>query len=188
MERQSKSDMFFRRSYFVGLMVVLLAVVGGLQICNRPTRGAVIEQLQSDNKRFRVRVTAYEETGVNVNGAYYLFEAASSGSDQWREIMTFRHDDQPKIQTDQVRFINDDIGYVFMGWMYAVTTDAGATWTVWSAEKDLRDWQCCNYKLISDVIIASDGRGVMKLNPVAGRRGEVAELQTNDYGRHWTQP
>lgn len=72
-------------------------------------------------------MTAYEEKGANVNGAYYLFEATPAGSDQWREIMTFRHDDDPKISADQVRYVNDNIGYVFMGWMYAVTTDAGRT-------------------------------------------------------------
>jgi hypothetical protein len=180
--------MYFKKSYFVGLVLFALAVVSGFQLCGRSHRGAVIEQWHSDNKRFKVRVTAYEEKGANVNGAYYLFEAAPSGSDQWREIMTFRHDDQPKIPTDQVRYVNADVGYVFMGWMYAVTTDAGTTWSVWSAEKDLPYWQCCNYKLISDVTIGSDGRGIMRLNPIGGRSGEVTELRTNDYGRHWTQP
>ena len=180
--------MYFRKSYFVGLVLFVLGVVGGFQSCDRSKRGAVIEQWHSDNKPFKIRVTAYEETGANVNGAYYLFEAAPSGSDHWREIMTFRHDDDPKIPANQVRYVNDDIGYVFMGWMYAVTTDAGRTWSVWSAEKDLPDWQCCNYKLISDVTIGSDGRGEMRLNPIEGRRGEVAELRTNNYGRHWTQP
>lgn len=180
--------MYFRKSYFVGLVLLVLAVSGCYLVFDQPHRGAVIEQWQSENKRFRVRVTAFEEKGANVNGAYYRFEGASSGSDDWREIMTFRHDDDPKIPRDQVRFVNDEIGYVFMGWMYAVTTDAGKSWSVWSAEKDLPDWQCCNYKLINDVTMGSDGRGVMRLSPSEGRRGEVAELRTNDYGRHWTQP
>jgi hypothetical protein len=180
--------MYFRKSYFVGFVLFMLAVGGSSQVCDRPHRGAMIEQWHSDNKNFRVRVTAYEEKGANVNGAYYLFEATPAGSDQWREIMTFRHDDDPKIPADQVRYVNDSIGYVFMGWMYAVTTDAGRTWSVWSAERDLPDWQCCNYKLISDVTIGSDGRGVMRFNPIDGRRGEIAELRTNDYGRHWVRP
>lgn len=180
--------MYFRKSYFVRLVLFVSAIVGSCQIYDQTHRGAVLEQWQSDNKPFKIRVTAYEEKGANVNGAYYLFEAASAGSDHWREIMTVRHDDQPKIPADQVRYVNYDIGYVFMGWMYAVTTDAGNSWSVWSAEKDLSDWQCCNYKLISDVTIGSDGRGVMRLNPIEGRRGEVAELRTNDYGRHWTRP
>lgn len=180
--------MYFEKSYFVGLMLFVLAVVGGCQIYDRSNRGTVNEQWHSESKRFRIRVTAYEETGANVNGAYYLFETAPSESDHWREIMTFRHDDDPKIPVDQVRYVNDEVGYVFMGWMYAVTTDAGTTWSVWSAEKDLPDWQCCNYKLISDVTIGCDGRGVMRLNPIEGRRGEVAQLRTNDFGRRWTQP
>jgi hypothetical protein len=52
--------------------------------------------------------------------------------------MIVRQDDDPKIPVDQVRYVGD-IGYVFMGFMYAVTTDAGKTWSVWSAEKDLPD-------------------------------------------------
>jgi hypothetical protein len=117
-----------------------------------------------------------------------MFETASAGSDHRREIMTFRHDDDPKIPVDQVRYLNDDIAYVFMGWMYVVAADAGNTWSVWSAEKDLPNWQCCNYKLISDVTIGSDGRGVMRLNTIAGHTGEVAQLHTMDFGRHWIQP
>jgi hypothetical protein len=180
--------MYFRKSYFVGLVLFAVALVGVFRMCDRSHRGPVIEQWQTENKRFRVRVTAYEERGTNVNGAYYVFEAAPAGSDQWREIITFRHDDNPKIPTDQVRYVNHDIGYVFMGWMYAVTTDAGSTWSVWSAEKDLPNWQCCNYKLISNVTLGSDGGGTMKLNAIEGRRGELPELRTNDYGRHWIQP
>jgi hypothetical protein len=179
--------MYFR-SYFIGLVLLVLAVVGCFQIYNRSQRGAVIGQWQSDNKTFSVRVTTYEETGANVNGAYFVFEAASAQTQQWKEIMTFRHDDDPKITADQVRYVNDEIGYVFMGWMYAVTTDAGRSWSVWSAERDLPDWQCCNYKLIRDVTIGTDGRGIMTLNPIEGRRGEVTELRTKDYGRHWTRP
>lgn len=180
--------MYFMKSYFVCLVLFVLAILSSFQGCHRSHRDAVIEQWQSDNKSFRVRVTAYKETGANVNGAYYRFEATRAGSDDWREIMTFRHDDDPKIPTDQVRYVDNETGYVFMGWMYAVTTDAGRTWSVWSAEKDLAGWQCCNYKLISNVTIESDGRGVMRINPIQGRRGEVSELRTNDYGRNWTQP
>jgi len=72
-----------------------------------------------------------------------------------------------------------------MGWMFAVTTDGGATWSVWDAKKDLPNWQCCNYGLIKDVRLDSKGTGVMILNPIPQRRGEVPELHTNDFGRHW---
>src|SRR5437588_8067284 len=133
----------------------------------------------------RVVVTAYAEKNSFVPGAYYSFEAID-GSNNRREIMTFRHDDPVPINKNGIAFLNDDIGYVFMGWMYAVTTDGGSSWHVWSADKDLPGWECCNYRLIQDVHIAPDGTGRMILNPIPHRRGEVPELHTTDYGRHWS--
>jgi hypothetical protein len=176
-----------RKLFLLELALVVLTFAGGCAFfaSRAPGRGAVLEKWQTENKAFQIRVTSYEETGANVNGAYYVFESAAVGSNDWREIVTFRHDDQPKIPADQVRFVNDQIGYLFMGWIFAVSTDGGVTWSVWDANKDLPHWQCCNYKLIRDVTIANNGTGVLKLNPIQDRRGEVPELRTNDYGQHW---
>lgn len=99
--------------------------------------------------------------------------------------MTFRHDDPVPIPREQVRFVNDRIGYVFMGWMYAATTDGGRSWSVWDARKDLPDWSCCNYRLIQDVRMQLDGVGRMTLNPIPGRPAEASELETQDYGQSW---
>jgi hypothetical protein len=133
----------------------------------------------------RVVVTAYAEKNSFVPGAYYSFETIDD-SNHKVQIMTFRHDDPVPINKNGVVFLNDNIGYVFMGWMYAVTTDGGSSWHVWSADKDLPGWKCCNYELIQDVHLASDGTGRMKLNPIPQRQGEVPELHTKDYGRHWS--
>jgi len=176
-----------RRLFLLGLTLFVLAFAGGCALFAGRTqgRGAVLEKWQTENKTFKVRIISYEERGANVNGAYYVFESAAVSTNAWREIVTFRHDDQPKIPADQIRFVNDHIGYLFMGWMYAVTTDAGRNWSVWTAERDLPNWQCCNYGLIRDVTLANDGSGIMRLNPIQGRRGEVPQLRTDDYGRHW---
>ena len=99
--------------------------------------------------------------------------------------MLFRHDDPVPIPRQQVRFANNDTAYVFMGWMYAVTTDSGKTWSLWNAEKDLQGWQCCNYGLIIDVVMLPDGSGTMSCNAIPKRAGEVAQLETHDFGRHW---
>jgi len=107
-----------------------------------------------------------------------------AGGSEWREVMAFKHDDDVSMH-DQVRFVDEGIAYGFMGWMYAVTTDGGKNWFIWSAERGLPNWECCNYRLIADVSMAKDGTGLMKLNAIQGRRGEVPELHTNDYGRHW---
>ena len=176
-----------RKLFLIGLTLFAMAFGGGCALfgSHAQGRGAVLEKWQTENKAIKIRVTSYEETGANVNGAYYQFESAAPSSNDWHEIVIFRHDDQPKIPADQVRFVNDRIAYLFMGWMYAVTTDAGRSWSVWTAERDLPNWRCCNYRLIGDVAIANDGNGIMRLNPIQDRRGEVTQLRTNDYGRHW---
>lgn len=166
----------------VGLVILLCAVFVFLA----PRRGKVIETWQTRNNTFTIRVTAHSErlSLPGLGGAYYVFDSNRVGSEQWGEILVFRHDTSVWIPRDQVRFVNDKIAYVFMGWMYGVTTDAGSTWSVWNAQNDLLNWQCCNYNLIQDVRIAPDGVGTMRLKPE--RRGEISELHTRDYGRHWS--
>lgn len=148
-------------------------------------RGKMFDNWESGNTKFQIKITGYEE-GVWTGGANYVFQSASVGSDEWHHIMTVRQDDPVPIPRDQTHFMNDQIGYVFMRWMYAVTIDAGSTWHVWNLEKDLPNWECCNYGVIKDVSIAPDGTGRMKLDAVPGRSGEVPELHTRDFGQHWS--
>jgi hypothetical protein len=179
--------MYYRKRLLLGL-TVLVGCVGfncGVFTNWAQHRGAVIETWRGENNTFRIRVTSYMEKGSLVTGAYYVFESAKLSSNDWGEIVTFRHDDRPKIPANQVRFLSDQTGYLYMGWVYAVTTDSGTTWWVWDAKKDLPNWQCCNYDLIRNVTIANDGSGMMRLNPIQDRRGEVSELRTSDYGKHW---
>ena len=155
-------------------------------VASRPERGKLISQWETNNNVFKIRVSEYEEKGAFLGGAYYVFESAPLNSDTWQQIMIFRHDDRVGIAKDQVRFVDERTGYTFMGLMCAVTKDGGANWTVWDATKDLPDWQCCNYGLIQELSIALNGKGIMRLNPIPQRRGEVPELRTTDYGQHWS--
>jgi hypothetical protein len=179
--------MSYTKLSLLGLTLFVLTFTGGCALFDGRAqgRGAVLEEWQTKNEAFKIRVTSYAEVGANVNGAYYRFETAPLSSNDWREIMTFRHDDRPAIPKEQIRFLNDRTAHVFMGWMYAVTTDGGVSWSVWDATKDLPNWQCCNYRLIREVQLVADGTGKMPLNPIPQRMGEVSELYTQDYGRHW---
>jgi hypothetical protein len=148
--------------------------------------GAIAETWETSNGSFKIRVDRrYEENGGFVAGAYYVFRSLPTGSDGWRDILTFRHDDPNPIPRKQVRFLNNQVGFVFFGWMYAVTTDGGANWAVWDNSRDLPKWQCCNYRLINDVQLEPDGTGTMTLNVIPDR-GEVPQLRTKDFGRHWS--
>lgn len=134
-----------------------------------------------------VRISAYpEKNGGFVAGAYYRFESRSRDRKDWVTVMQFRHDDPIPIPKENAKFLNSEAAFLFMGWKYAVTTDGGKHWRVWNAEKDLAGWQCCNYGLIKQVELSQNGNGKMILDPIPGRRGEVAELFTSDFGDHWS--
>ena len=173
----------------ISVMFLAIVIGGGYQFFNGSQRGTKInETWETTNGTFKVKVTSYaEENGGFVAGAFYVFQSSSAASHGWHEVMTFRHDDPVAIPRDQVRFVNAQIGYIYMGWKYAVTTDSGANWTVWTAEKDLPNWQCCNYRLIQEVRLAADGTGTMILKPIPQRAGEVPQLRTKDFGQHWQE-
>ena len=174
------------KTILIGAIGLSLIAIVGYQSLYRSRNGKILDKWETRNNSFRVRVISYAEKRGFVPGAYYVFESSPVMSDQWREIMTFRHDDPVPIPRNQVRFVSEQVGYIFMGWMFAVTTNGGSDWSVWHADIDLPGWECCNYKLIKSVTILSDGSGEMILSPIPGRKGEVPTLQTKDYGRHWS--
>src|SRR5947207_1962741 len=150
------------RKVFVALALSVLVAMSTSFSCADGRYGKLIETWQTTNGSITVRVSAFLQRGVFLEpGAYYVFQASPAPSKGWQEIMTFRHDDPVPIPRTQVRFVNEQIAYVFMGWMHAVTTDGGQTWSTWTATRDLPGWQCCNYNLIRDVIINKGGYGRM---------------------------
>jgi hypothetical protein len=166
---------------------VLLGVIASLTWYMRPGPAErPSEVVEIPGPTFTVRISSYpEKNGGFVAGAYYRFESRSSDRKDWLTVMQFRHDDPDPIPRQNVRFLNSDVAFLFMGWKYAVTTNGGKHWRVWNAEKDLAGWQCCNYGLIKEVELSQNGNGKMIMNPISGRRGEVAELFTSDFGDHW---
>jgi hypothetical protein len=150
--------------------------------------GPVTDSKRLSNGRAAVRVDRHEEVDVFLPGAYLKFYGKSADNEEWTPLFTFRHDDPIPIPQDCVRFVSADIAYAFVGWYYTVTTDAGHTWSTWKASHYLPNWRCCNYRLIRDVTLSTDGSGSMVLNPIPSRRGEVPELATTDFGKHWLVP
>lgn len=150
-----------------------------------PYRGEKFETWQTENKTFQVRVDAYHEAnGGFIPGAYYTFLSAPSGSNDFVELMTFRHDDPIEIRKQQVQFASENVGFVFMGWMFASTSDAGKTWTMWDGCKQAPELEMCNYEGIKAVEISAEGTGTMTINSKLGD-GPFLTLRTQDYGRSW---
>jgi hypothetical protein len=144
------------------------------------------ESWEADNKSFKIFAIAYDLLmNVRPSSKYYTFSYAPTGSSEMQSIFTIRQDDTVPIPRNQVRFIGDQIGYVFMGWIFAVTTNGGKTWHKWDAESEMSNWQCCDPNLIQTVEIGVDGLGSMVLKAYPQRPGEVLTLRTDDYGQHW---
>jgi hypothetical protein len=133
----------------------------------------------------RVRVTSHPDKSLYAAGTFYRFEVLPVGAEHWREVTTFLHDDAIPIPREQMRRVTDQIAYFFIGWTCAVTADGGQTWAVWTAARDLPNWQCCNYRLIRDMTIREDGSGTMLCDTLEGHSGEVPRLETADFGHTW---
>lgn len=171
--------------------IVLVSTISALAcLCavnQAPQRGRqILEDWESSNTQFSIRITAYDEEGGYPSGAYYVFQSARLHSNDWHEFLVFRHDERVAIPRGNIRFPSEIVGYVFMGWKYAVTVDSGQSWQIWDAQKDLENWTCCNYGLIEDLHFTTSGSGVMVLNPIPRGGGEVKQLYTEDFGQHWS--
>lgn len=150
-----------------------------------PYKGPQFETWQTENKSIQVRVDAFHEAnGGFVSGAYYTFLSAPAGSNEWKEIMTFRHDDPIEIRKNQVHFVGGDVGFVFMGWMFASTNDAGKSWQVWNACDKAAAFKICNYEGIKAVDLSPSGSGTMTVYPIPDR-SPLPVLRTEDFGSTW---
>ena len=129
-------------------LVAIIAVMGLITAANwhfvslfvsGPYMGGITESWETSNQTFKLRIDRHSEENAFVGGAYYVFQSASIGSDNWREIFTARHDDPNPIPRENLQFVNPQIGFVFFGPKYAVTTDGGRSWII----------RVCNLKSIS---------------------------------------
>ncbi len=150
-----------------------------------PDRKHVLESFETPTAP-KIRVLVHPQRAFLGGGPYFRFESQPPSSADWREVATFVHDSVPgPIPQQQIRRVTDEIAFFFIGWLCAVTADGGHSWAVWRADRDLPNWQCCNYGLIQDIIIREDGSGTMICAPLEGHAGEIPRLDTNDFGRTW---
>ncbi len=135
---------------------------------------------------FDVKAERKLESCSFVPGAYYVFSARQANSAEWREVMTFRHDDPKENFGESIQIVNSKVAFIFMGWKSAITFDSGKTWNLWNAEEDIENWKGVNYRLIEKMSVSENGEGVMILNPLPDRN-EPKELYTSDFGKTWKQ-
>ena len=136
----------------------------------------------TSNDNFRIRVQMFPEEGAGfVLGGYYVFQSADTDSDNWIDIVTYKQDDPNPIPCDHVRFLGDKTAYVFMGQMFAVTSNGGGAWKVWDVANDPA-WR--DRAWIENIELSESGVGTMMLRIIGDKR---ATLRINDYGYHWNE-
>jgi len=166
------------------LITVITVTIGvflllfGIHQAVKPKKGALFESYIFEGSRLKIKVESRHENGLLVwlPGAYYDYEAKRNDSDSWQPIFTFYFDNPMKIPKEQIKEINEKVSYVFIGWMYSVTTDGGKTWSTWDADKK----QQCGF--IQSVELGPEGQGTMNLYD---RTGATCQLYTTDFGKTW---
>lgn len=168
-------------------LLVLTVLCVGEFVCSCTNTAHLVDAKEINKDGIQIRILRYEESQplIGLPGSFYVYESRDEGQG-WKKFMEFRHDDQIPIPIDQVKVFAQGKAAVFIGWRLAVTLDGGLHWTVWDAAKAFPEWKCCNYKLINEVSIHSDGWGEMRLNPITGS-GESRMLTTRDFGVHWNK-
>jgi hypothetical protein len=132
-----------------------------------------------------VKITAFRERrsfAQVLGGAYYVFETKNRQDRDWRRFLVIKHDDLEPIDKRSIVLINDRIGYVFMIEKFAVTTDAGMTWSGSGPSniESLKDDMSCR---IQSVKVEENGTGTMDLK--CNKSATV--LSTKDFGVTWQQ-
>jgi hypothetical protein len=168
------------------LRILLIVVVFGFGGCYSSRSGDQIATFQRENEAFTIRVTVLTEKRYFAQvlaGAFYVFEAKKNDEQHWREIFVFLHDDPIPIDEEGIRFVNDRVAYVYMSWMYAVTTDGGETWSVWDGSKYPLERGRIGFNAIQNVKLLENGEGTMRLKLVANN--DPIFLRTKDFGINW---
>lgn len=176
-----------------GAAALLLLLLACLRLagCAEPRQGKVIEEWETSNNTFKIRVTVYNEGNPQQpaqNGAYYKFESSPAGADKWSEVTTFWRPQRAPIPRDHVKFPNDKTGYFYWHDWFAVTTDGGGTWKMWDATKQIPDFNEYGPDFIRQEVTLDDGgNGTMILKRVTKEDPRQWTLRTRDYGQHWEQ-
>jgi len=136
----------------------------------------------SPNNGFQIRLQVFPR----FNGWDYEFESKRRDSEEWNTALVFLYDGFHEMSQDQIKFVDQNTAYIFLGWKIAVTSDAGKSWAEWDGEKDLDGWTCCNYSLIRSVDLDRSGNGRMKLDfYLDEKKKDFLILQTSNYGKNW---
>lgn len=152
------------------------------------TRGPAYETWESSSEVFKVRLTAYREVGIFMPGAFYSFESAPVGSDEWTEVKELRGDDAIPLThfKERTRFVDSQTVYFYTSDEFMVTRDGGCSWSRWAPFVPESDGRLVGWS-ITKARVESNGTGRAKLwrYDDQQKREVEREVFTPDFGQYW---
>ncbi len=173
-------------------LIVSIIIITGLFLILyyvfKVEKGELFESYTFEGSNLKIKVEARHQEGfmLIVPGAYYDYGARRNDSDTWIPIFTFLFDDPIDIPKNQIKEINEQVIYAFIGWMYAVTTDGGKNWHSWNGNPKLAQFANTGYGFIDKIQMDPNGLGAMKIRKHRGSVRSV-ELYSKDFGKTWEE-
>jgi hypothetical protein len=181
----SKAFMHFSLSRTIVIGVGLLMVSWLLSSFVMQGQGPVEEYLDTQNSKFKIRVERRTDL-IGPMHYWYVFRSAKNGDATWQEITRDLYGEPIPLPAKQIRFINNDIGYLFFSLKYAVTINAGGSWIVFDfAKNPFFKPKEFDYSKIADVEILPDGNGKLTMFKYDMSQGQSLKFVTKDYGQTW---
>jgi hypothetical protein len=166
--------------------ILILLAVATFSGCRTSLKSEdVFSTAQKDNAAFSVKITAHRESrsfGQVLGGAYYVFEAKRKDDPNWKRFLMLPYDDPEPVDKRSIELVDEKTGYVFMHRKFAVTTNAGTSWSDWDVSNidTLKGDRSC---WIDYVSIAQTGSGTMGVKCDKSGRS----LSTTDFGVTWKE-
>lgn len=146
--------------------------------------GKVIEDINKKNELFSVKLEVRNEEGALTPGACYNFTSKNNLDNHRIKIFSVQFDDIISVNDENISFVSDKVGFVYLGNMFALTMDAGNSWKVWDSEVFLDNYSKINARSIEAVKVSLDGQGEMYLYKHP-KDNETIVLETSNYGENW---
>jgi len=173
----------WKRAFLVTTsLAVLLWIIFGFVL---PGQGPVLKEWETHNSKFTIRVQQRRDL-YGYMTYWYVFQSSRNGSIVWHEVMRHLYGEPGAFSKEQIRFVSEDVAFVFFQLKYAVTVNGGSKWTVFDfGENNSFKPEKQGYSRIAEVEMLRNGTGTLTMFRYDTSQGTVPLFITYDYGQHW---
>jgi len=117
----------------------------------------------------------------------YLYEWRRRGDSDWTPVARFRNWSPDPVPGNNVTFIGGSLIYLHHGFVFAVSTNTGESWSVFGEHAGISPdngppW---GFQNITNVVINTDGIGEIRTKSRSWQDTTNLILQTRDFGFTW---